>query len=145
MSKERIWYPLSEIFIIKTNLINYLSDIKKQYKTFLKAEDNPYSVDDALISKMYKSVVQQSKNIKLNDEQVQKWLIEATKASDKKEIARLREIVAELYEINKKLLDICDYLKDKTIENIMNMDDSELGLKVLMGDIASPKKKGRLD
>ena len=66
MSKERIWYPLSETFIIKTNLINYLADIKKQYKTFLKAKDNPYSVDDALISKMYKSVVQQSKNIKLN-------------------------------------------------------------------------------
>ena len=57
MNKERIWYSLSDIFIIKTNLINYLSDIKKQYKIFLKAKDNPYSVDDALISKMYKSVI----------------------------------------------------------------------------------------
>ena len=145
MSKERIWYSLSEIFIIKTNLINYLSDIKKQYIIFLKAKDNPYSVDDALISKMYKSVVQQSKNIKLNDEQVQKWFIEATKVSDKNEIAGLREIVSELYEINKKLLDICDYLKDKTIESMMNMDDAEFGLRALMGDIAFPKKKGRLD
>ena len=57
----------------------------------------------------------------------------------------MREIVSELYEINKKLLDICDYLKDKTIESMMNMDDAELGLKALMGDIASPKKKGHLD
>ena len=36
-------------------------------------------------------------------------------------------------------------IKDKTIENIMNMDDAELGLKALMGDIDSPKKKGHLD
>jgi hypothetical protein len=142
MSKERIWYSLSDIFVIKINLINFLTDVKKQYKTFLKAKDNPYSVDDALIDKMYKSVVQQSKDIKLYDEQVQKWLIEATKISDKKEIEKLRKIVSELYEINKKLLDICDYLKDKTIDSIMNMDDFELGLQALTGDMLFPKKKG---
>ena len=142
MSKERIWYSLSDIFVIKINLINFLTDVKKQYKTFLKAKDNPYSVDDALIDKMYKSVVQQSKDIKLYDEQVQKWLIEATKISDKKEIEKLRKIVSELYEINKKLLDICEYLKDKTIDSIMNMDDFELGLQALTGDMLFPKKKG---
>jgi len=142
MSKARIWYSLSDIFVIKINLINFLTDVKKQYKTFLKAKDNPYSVDDALIDKMYKSVVQQSKDIKLYDEQVQKWLIEATKISDKKEIEKLRKIVSELYEINKKLLDICDYLKDKTIDSIMNMDDFELGLQALTGDMLFPKKKG---
>jgi len=142
MSKERIWYSLSDIFVIKINLINFLTDVKKQYKTFLKAKDNPYSVDDALIDEMYKSVVQQSKDIKLYDEQVQKWLIEVTKISDKKEIEKLRKIVSELYEINKKLLDICDYLKDKTIDSIMNMDDFELGLQALTGDMLFPKKKG---
>ncbi|MBY0580445.1 MAG: hypothetical protein K2P53_02000 [Rickettsiales bacterium] len=142
MSKERIWYSLSDIFVIKINLINFLTDVKKQYKTFLKAKDDPYSVDDALIDKMYKSVVQQSKDIKLYDEQVQKWLIEVTKISDKKEIEKLRKIVSELYEINKKLLDICDYLKDKTIDSIMNMDDFELGLQALTGDMLFPKKKG---
>jgi len=142
MGKERIWYSLSDIFVIKINLINFLTDVKKQYQTFLKAKDNPYSVDDALIDEMYKSVVQQSKDIKLYDEQVQKWLIEATKISDKKEIEKLRKIVTELYEINKKLLDICDYLKDKTIDSIMNMDDFELGLQALTGDMLFPKKKG---
>ena len=75
------------------------------------------------------------------DGQIQKWSEEATKASDKKVIEELKQMVTELQELNKKSLGICDYLKDKTIENIMDMDDAELGLKSLMGDLPLSAKK----
>ena len=141
MSKERIWYPISDIYIIRPNLTNFLSDVEQQHKTFLEAKKSPYSMDDALVARMHKSVIKQSKDIKLYDEQIQKWATEATKKDDKQEVKRLGEMVDKLHKLNKELLEICDYLKDKTIENVTNMSDAELALKAMVGNTPFSTKK----
>ena len=50
-------------------------------------------------------------------------------------------MIEELYKINQEVLDIADYISSRTIETILNMDEFELAIKVLTGELTLPDKK----
>ena len=140
-NNEKIWYPIKDIEKIGEYIIDQLRDAQTQYKVFEKVKDNPGSMNNELVARMQRVLTEQKESIKLYEEQVLKWEEEAESNFEKQEVAKLIHMLAQLYKINKDSLEIANSVSKSTIENIMEMNDIELAIKVLTGELTLPDKK----
>lgn len=85
---------------------------------------------------------EQKEYLKLYEEQVLKWEAEEAKSDfEKQEVVKLIHMLAQLYQINKNSLEIANDASRNTIENILEMDEVELAIRVLSGDLSLQKNK----
>ena len=71
-------------------------------------------------------------------EQLLRWQKEKLTESERKEVERLSSQNEQLRKLNKKLLLLLQELKKITINRIVEMDEVELALKTLTGEIPFP-------
>jgi len=137
--QEPNWRPISDMPLIAFSLNGMIEADKEQCKGLLLAKDKPHVLDDYTINRVLKAFNEQVEFIDLYDEQLLRWRKEALTEKQEKEIDKLSEQVNKLKELNGKVLALVNELKKGTINKIMGMDDAELALKVLTGDIPFPK------
>lgn len=141
MANERIWYPIEDSLRIGQYIIGLLDSSIEHVELFRKAKERPSSMNDALVNRTKKLFTERKEHIQLHEEQIIKWKEEAKSDFEKSEVIRLTQMIEELYKINQEVLDIADYISSRTIETILNMDEFELAIKVLTGELTLPDKK----
>lgn len=137
--QEPNWRPISDILLITAMIDGEVADNEEQYQTLLQAKDKPHVLDNYTINRAFKVFNEQAKFIELYDEQLLHWKSEKLDDSQKHEIDRLSEQVRKLRTSNRKILDLLNELDKGTIDKILAMDETELALKVLTGEIPFPR------
>lgn len=140
MSNERIWYALKDSAILEQYMTVLLAHSMEYLQLFRMANERPHSMTNEIVDKTKKHFNERKEIIKSCEEQVLKWKDEAKSSFEKQEVVRFTQMVETLTQVNQEILGLADYISGKTIESILNMDDFELGLKFLAGEITLPKK-----
>jgi hypothetical protein len=68
-------------------------------------------------------------------EQLARWKLSSPSVSQNQEIERLEKQLVKLHELNTKILDLVDTLKEQTIEKFFAKSDEEIGLEALLGKL----------
>lgn len=134
------WQPIESLAMIAKHIDGMLQADREQYETLLEAKPKPYVLDDYTINRVIAAFTTQRKNFGLFDEQLRRWQAGALTDDQRCEVERLVEQMRLLRENNEKVLQLCNELKQGTIENTLNMNDAELGLRFLLGDLPSGQR-----
>ncbi|MGW4981628.1 hypothetical protein [Streptomyces mirabilis] len=79
---------------------------------------------------------EQAGDLTLFEEQAEAWgQLSDLSPSRRKKLEALNEQLAELRELNKKVLELADELAKGTIDTVMAASDAELGLAALLGGV----------
>ena len=103
---------------------------------------NSQIYNNATVDHVIRVFTTQRDDLALFDEQLRRWGIEPKLTSAQSaEITRLQKQMATLRQINTNVLALAQELKKGTIEQILGMDDAELGLRFLLGDLPGQGQK----
>lgn len=110
-----------------------LEGAREQYETLLRAEDRPYVLDDATLSRVKQVYGDTAADLWLYDTQLDRWSDEALTASQGVEIELLKAQMVALHEVVKAILALASRFEGHTIESVMVKSDYELGLEWFLG------------
>ena len=101
-------------------------------------EHRPSVLDDHTLNRYIELHTEQRDDHWLFEEQFARWKRGTLSDAQTRTVNRLIEQSQKLKALNEKILALAEKLAPHTIDNIMAMDDYELGLKVLSGEIDRP-------
>ena len=127
------WQPISFLPQIAEMIDGMLESAEENYQNLLKAKEEPHIMDDYTVDRVFEVYGNQKADFWPYDKQLQKWTKKSVTSTQLLEIKRLQNQMIKLKKIVNQNLDIAKYLKDKTIEKIMEKDDVELAMEFLMG------------
>jgi len=132
------WQPLSMLPTLGPHIDGMLEADQEQYATLLEAKPKPHVLDNYTVDRVISAFTTQRDDLGLFDEQLRRWGIEPKLTpAQRAEITRLKKQMATLRQVNTNVLKLAEELKKGTIEQILGMDDAELGLRFLLGDLPS--------
>ena len=134
-NREPIYRPISDMPMVAEVIDGQLEDVIFQLENFKEAKPKPHVMDDDIVERATRIYSEQKEYFSFYKELFKRWKKEARTKEQKKEVKRLTEQLDKLKKSNKDILEILDYLKDKTINKILEMDDAELGIKSLLGKL----------
>ena len=136
------WQPLSMLPTLAPHIDGMLESAQEQYATLLKAKPKPYVLDKATVDRVISVFTTQRDDLWLFDEQFRRWGIEPKlTTAQRTEVTRLQQQMATLRQMVTEILALANELRKGTIENVLNMDDAELGLRALLGDLSGQEQK----
>ena len=92
--------------------------------------------DDYTIKRIFEVTGSQVEDEWLYDEQLKRWLdIKNLSTELQTKIKDLQGKMAELKQVNRKIIEIAKANEDKTIDKIMSKSDAEVGLDFLLGKL----------
>ena len=106
--------------------------------TLRECADRPSVLDDTILNRFIAVHSEQLDDHWLYEEQFSRWQQGTLSDAETIEVNRLRSQSATLKATNEKILAIAEKIAPYTIDKIRAMDDRELGLKVLSGEINGP-------
>ncbi len=136
--REPNWYGLEQIPMITSLIEGMLQDSQEQYDLLLPAKDKPHILDDDIINRSARLFDERQEFIEIYEEQFKRWKTQSPSAEQAQEINRLEKQVTEMENLNDKCIALAKQLKKGTINRILEMDDAEIGLKVMTGELKMP-------
>ncbi len=115
---------------------------KEQYALFGESREKPHVLDESLIDRGINIFKEQIEHTNYYDLQIDNWRNQNLSESYKSRVNQLEVKVSEFRKHTKSILELLEELRKGTINRIMEMDDMELALKVLKGDIKPPIDDG---
>ncbi len=92
--------------------------------------------DDYTIKRIFEVTGSQIEDEWLYDNQLERWLkLKNIKPDQSLEIKNLQNKMKELKKVNRKIIEIAEKHKDKTIEKVMSKSNAELSLDFLLGKL----------
>lgn len=130
------WQELRALPALGPHIDGMLEAAEENHAALQEARPKPHVLDDATIKRVRQVYTAQSDDLGLFDEQLRRWGADP-KLTDAQhtEIARLKGQMRALRQTVTAILVLADELGKGTIEKIMSMDDAELGLKALLGEL----------
>lgn len=119
-------------------LIGELGHTEEQYETFVEVKDKPHVLDDTIVNRAIKLYEDQLTFIPLHEKQFNWWLSEDLTDAQRYQVEDLKNKLPLLQEKTEQLLVLLAELSNGTIDRILEMDDEELGRKILSGEIKRP-------
>ena len=121
--------------------ISFLPQISLMINGMLEAAIDTYEPlkqikvhDDYTIKRIFEVTGSQIEDEWLYDEQLKRWLdIKNLGTEQQTKIKDLQEKMAELKQVNRKIIEIAKANDDKTIDKIMSKSDAEVCLDLLLG------------
>jgi hypothetical protein len=134
--------PLSMLPTLGQHIDGMLEADQEQYATLLEAKPKPHMLDNETVDRVTRAFKTQRDDLALFDEQLRRWGAEPKITTEQRmEVIRLKKQMATLRQVNIDVLKLAEELRKGTIENILAMDDAELGLRFLLGDLPGRDKK----
>lgn len=115
-----------------------LDAAREQLEYTEEVKHKPHVLDDELISQIIQSYTKQNDSIAQERATCQYWKKGKLSASDKASINLLLRNLDELERINQQILFIAQHCKEHSIDKILAMDEIELALSYLRGDLYPP-------
>lgn len=129
------WQPISFLPKIAEMIDGMLESAEENYQNLLQAKERPHSMDDYTVGRIFEVYGTQKADFWLYDKQLQKWTKKGASSAQRMEIKRLQSQMVKLKKVVNQNLDIAEFLKNNTIERILEKDDAELGMEFLMGKL----------
>ncbi len=114
-----------------------LESAVEQLATLQECEHRPSVLDDHTLNRCIVLHTEQRDDHWLYEQQFARWKRGALSDSQAREVNRLIDQSIKLKAINEKILVLAEKIAPYTIDKIMAMDDYEIGLKVMSGEIDS--------
>lgn len=128
--------PVTELFKLGPHLDEMLKSAEEQLGNLEEARPKPHILDNFTVNRVVEVYKKQYNDLDLFDELLRRWSAEPQlSAAQSDEIKRLQEQMIKLREAVTNILGLADELKEGTIEKILAMDEAELGLRALLGDL----------
>ncbi len=105
-----------------------------QLETLIQAKDQPHILNRDTIERIIKLYENQLADNWVLEEQLKRWSALDLSSSQEKELRRLEARVIGIELQSQKVLELVNtHFRGNSIEDILEMDDAELGLQFLMG------------
>ena len=137
-SREINWQPLSRLAIVAQQIDIGVTIAEKMH---LNVTGVLQVFDNESIARLKKITGEQIEVATGLAEQVERWKKETLSMDEHFELMRLSKQCERLITLDTEILARANEQAPQTIEKILDMDDAELGLRVLMGDIKPPGRK----
>ena len=132
------WRDLSDITMIACMVDDGIENTQEQYKNFLQAEDKPHVLDDETVNRALKAAEESSVYIEIYKEQLNRWRKGNLSTLQENKVNRISQELEKYLELHEKYFALVKKISEQTIDKIMDMDDAELALKVLSGELPNP-------
>lgn len=130
--------PLSQLPTLEAELAGVLHVTEEIRRLGPQARVQPYMLDDAPVDHVARPFADRREMLPLYEEQLRRWSLEHVSDLQRATIDQMRSQVRQLREDIEDVLAIAAELTQETIEGVLAMDDVELGMRVLMGDLRLP-------
>jgi hypothetical protein len=129
------WHPISRLPLIAQLIDGNVNDVKEQHDLLVEGQDKPYLFDDDTIDRIILVHLEALDLVEIYIEQQVRRQKEKLTKKQQAEVARLLDQSQYLKRLATSALDMADRIAAATIDQIIGMDEAELGLKVLLGEI----------
>jgi hypothetical protein len=130
------WHPVSRLPLISQVIDNNVMTVKSQHDLLVEGQDKPYLFDDETIDRIIIAELETLEFVEIYTEQLGRWQKEKLTKKQQAEVARLLEQSQYLKRLATAILSMADSIAAATIDQIIALDEAELALKVLLGEIA---------
>ena len=134
--QEMCWYPIEQISMFETVIAEQIEDAEECYANFLKVKDKPHILDNATIDRAIQIYTERMEFIEHYDRQFARWRVVANLTHFQH--SRLDALSFRNKYHRTKVEELLFLIKEVsvgTIDQIMEVNDLELALKVLSGEI----------
>lgn len=133
-----IYHPISMLETITFVLDGEHESAVDQLDSLLPVMDKPYVLDSNTIERIITLYTEQAEDHQFFVEQLNRWEKESLNVDQLNEVNRLKKVLDKTKVVGSKILDITNEMKGNSIDDILGMDETELALKVLTGQIKPP-------
>lgn len=131
---ERIWHPISKLEFFVDHTRRWVVDVQENADALEEARTKPHVLADTDVERVKRVYTEQAGDLTLFEEQAAAWgQLPDLSPSRRQKLKTLNEQLAELRELNRKVLELADELAQGTIDTVMAGSDAELGLAALLG------------
>jgi len=130
--------PIAALPMMSYAIAGALDAAKDQLENMQKAKTKPHVLDSQLVGKIIQSYTQQNASIADEKASCIYWKKSRLSSQQKKMVDGLWNNLVELERVNQQILFLAEHFKDHTIDTIMNMDDVDLALSYLAGQLYPP-------
>ncbi len=135
------WQPISQLPVIAWAITGMAESATEQRGHLRQAEDRPHVLDNQTVDRVIASSTQQQSDLWLYAEQLTRWQALSLTSAQRAEVVACEERLATLRTTITTILDLAAYLRLHTIETLLAMSDDELGLAVVLGTVAPPRRR----
>jgi len=116
------------------NTIDYMAkNSVNQIAVLERGMGEPHVFDDRIITQTIRSYTKAIEYCTQYGEQLNWWLSKDLDLNQRSEVKRLVEANQRVIALNERILDLCNQIKQGTIDRIMEKDDADLAFEVLTG------------
>jgi hypothetical protein len=134
------WQPISMLPTIAQLIKENLEESLIQFESFKEAEHRPQVFTDEIINRALKLYRAQLDDHWLFERQLEIWSNDALTIDQRLQVDYLKGHLPKIKETYQAILSLLDKMKDFTLDKMMAMDDFELGLKILAGEMPNSFK-----
>lgn len=138
-NKEQIFYPVEDIGIFEEMTSAGINNTEENFVSFNEGREKPHIFDDEIIERGINLYTEQLEHIDRMDSQINKWKKTDLTKEQLKSVEALSINNKKYRKLSTKTLTLLYELKKGTINTILDMDDEELALKVLSGELKIPE------
>ena len=125
------WQPISEMPLIASMIDGALEDTREQMETLTEARTRPHVLDDATIDRTERVHTEQWEFVDIYAQQISRWQTEKLSVDQTRELDRMEAQNGHLRAVTADVLALASELRKGTIERVLAMTDTELGLHAL--------------
>ena len=135
------WQPISELPTVARSVNELLENSEEQYESLAEARSKPHVLDDEIIERVVRLYTERLQYLRTYRQQLDRWKQSQPTAQQMAEIRDLNQKVTRGKKLSQQILALAQELRKGTIDRIMAMDDVELAMKVLSGELALPGRR----
>ena len=128
---QQKFYPISMLPTFVGQVDQLIETLEEKHKLFIEAQANPASLDDDIIDRALRIFQKNTEHIGCYYEQLIKWRKEALSDNHNKSLDVFAQKIAQARNLNTKLINLTNEIKETTINKILEKDDAELALDFL--------------
>lgn len=134
-SQEVQWQPLNRLPLISQIIDEGVADAENQLRLLEEGKEKPHVFDDALVERIKKLHVDKLEFVDIYLQQIERWKKETLTMEEHFELNHMSKQCERLKELVTSILALAEEIGKQTIDKIIAMDDAELGLRFLLGEI----------
>ena len=130
---EPTWQPLSMLPTVLAVIADELESAEELHASLVEARDRPHLFDDATIHRTIRLCESQRELVPIYREQLGRWRKQSPSRSQREALKRLASHIARYEIVVLESLSLANAIATGTIDTILGLDDSELGMAVFEG------------
>tara|TARA_E500000331_G_C17272891_1_gene720213 strand:- start:1691 stop:2113 length:423 start_codon:yes stop_codon:yes gene_type:complete len=125
-------HPVSALPTFEELVTGMLDEDRMQAENFQQAREKPAVLDDAIVTRALSMYKERETFMPFYEEHFDRWEKESKNPDILKRISELRKKHEELKNLIQQILEDLDYIKDRTIDKVLNKSDFEIGRDFFM-------------